>query len=830
MSYMADREKKFDVRPPQVASETYVFPPSAAQKGFWVLDQLQQGNPACNIAVRFRLRGPLDPSLLEKCVNEIVRRHESLRTRLSLRGTELVQIVEPRLAIGVQIHDLRHWRDEKRNAEAERLTLDEAQKSFDPGVLPLIRVSALRLEDEEHTLLLTIHHAVSDGWSIGLFAEELTALYDSGIDATEPRLSELPVQYADYAIWQRQRIDSGALDGQLAYWRDNLARASKLSLPTDFPRGSAQLFESEIRSILLDRELTGSLGELGRRSGCTLFVVTLAAFQVLLNSISGITDVVIGTLDAGRASEDVEHLIGAFVNSLVLRTDLSGDPSFTDLLQRTNETLIQAFQNRDVPFDLVVKEVNPTRVDNSHPLFQINMIYQRDFVRPVRFGGMELTPIPSRPSGSPYDINLFLVERADGWRASIEYARHLFRDDTVSGLLRRYERILEHAAKEPGRRISALASDPATVPVEPEPEPLATDFELKIKAIWESVLESGTIGLHDNFFEVGGHSMLAAALLVKIQKECGTTLRLAEFLKTPTVAQMAAAITDGTDSGGRGILVPIQEGGSRPPLFLVHGVGGTVVGLGLLATHIGKDQPLYGVQSPPLDPSNPPPSTIEQMAQQYVGEILKIQPEGPIFLLGYSLGGLIAFEMAQQLTARNHRVGMLGMLDTFQLGYWRKISSRMPLRLRLLSSFRVLKVHMQHLVGGPRRLHYIADRVRSKYISLLYRFHADRGLPSNLGDADHLNWFAARRYTAKPYSGSLILFRAIDRDEKDEYDYLLGWGGLARGGIEVFDIPGRHEDMGREPNIAALAKTVDFCIRKSEAVSRLSIGLSAKAS
>ncbi len=809
--------------PDRSTGETYGFPSSAAQRGFWILDQLDPGNPACNIAVRFRLRGPLDVGLLETSVNAIVRRHETLRTRFSLCGGELLQIVEPELAVKVKVHELRILDQDDQPEEIERISSQEARDPFDPTVLPLIRVSLIRIADEESNLLATIHHAVCDGWSIGIFVEEVTAFYDSCVEGIAPRLPALPLQYADYAIWQNEQIASGAFDSQVAYWRNKLLDAPRLSLRTDFARGSRQTFRSEIQSILLRRELTNGLLEISRISGCTLFVTILAAFQILLSQLSGQQDIVIGTLAAGRPQEELERLLGVFVNSLVLRTDLSGDPTFTDLLERSNDTVVQSFQNQDVPFDLVVKAVNPPRDERSHPLFQVHIIYQRDFVRAVRFGGVEVTAIPSRPAGSPYDLNLFLVERADGWRASIEYDPALFKDVTVLSWLRRLETILGQVRAAPDQPISSLIPgliEPITK--DPSDQVPRAELEVKLKHIWERVLACSRLGVHDNFFECGGHSLLATALLAEIRKECGIQLRLADFVNSPTVARMAAAIASG-ESANTPSVVAIQSKGSKPPLFLVHGVGGTVVGLGLLSKHLGQDQPVYAVQSPSLREADSLPTTVEEMATRYIKEILAVRPSGPFLLLGYSLGGLIAFEIAQQFRAMGCCVGMLGMLDTFQLGYWRNVSARVSFRKRSRSCFRVIRLHLERLAAGPGRIDYLMDRIGSKYVSLLYRFRADRAGTHRLGTVDHLNWYAARKYVARPYPDNMILFRAMERGPDEEYDYLLGWGGMAKGGIEVYDIPGGHEEMGNEPNIQVLARAVEFCILKSELLSCLSV-------
>lgn len=421
-----------------------------------MLDQLEPGNPAYNIAVRFRLVGPLDVRILEGAFNETIRRHEVLRTSFTSKDEELVQIVAPKLSIHVPVIDLRNIPQPQRDAEAERLTVVDAEKRFDLAVLPLIRVNLLRIEDENHILLITIHHIVSDGWSIGIITTELGAIYEAFARGQVSPLPELPIQYADFTLWQKDSLEKNPLNQELAYWKEKLRDLPETEVLTDFPRPPVQTHDGEIISILLPKTLTDSLRDLSTQQGATLFMTMLAAFKVLLHRHVGQDDIIVGSPIAGRNKVEVEPLIGVFINTLALRTQLSGNPTFVELLGRVNQTVMESVANQDMPFEQLVDELRPRRDSSRNPIFQVNFAYQRDFIKPLHFAGVTLTAIPSKSPGAIFDLNFFMVERAEGWRVSCEYNTRLFEKPTASRMLAHFRNLLESIAVDPQRRLSDL--------------------------------------------------------------------------------------------------------------------------------------------------------------------------------------------------------------------------------------------------------------------------------------------------------------------------------------------------------------------------------------
>jgi acyl carrier protein len=358
--------------PPLVPAPRDAQPPlSFSQQRMWLLDQLEPDTPTYNISHALRLSGTLETEALKRSFTEIVSRHEALRTTFAAVDGEPVQVISPVTDVDLPIDDLTTLPEAEREDEAKRRARQEARSPFDLERGPLFRAKLLRLGEEEHLLLLTMHHVVSDGWSMGVFWRELGALYEAFSEGKPSPLAELPIQYADYALWQRQWLTGEVLDSQLTYWKERLAELSPLELPTDRPRSAAQTHRGASQELLLSESLTEALKDLARGEGATLFMVLLGAFQVLLSRYAGQEDVAIGVPIAGRTRAETEGLIGFFLNTLVMRTDLSGDPTFREVLSRVREVALGAYDHQELPFEKLVEELRPERDLSRSPLFQV---------------------------------------------------------------------------------------------------------------------------------------------------------------------------------------------------------------------------------------------------------------------------------------------------------------------------------------------------------------------------------------------------------------------------------------------------------------------------
>lgn len=429
---------------------------SFAEQRLWFLDQFEPGSVAYNMPAAVLLQGPLDVGALERSLSEILRRHEVLRTTFPFKEGQPARVIAPAESLRLPLVDLQGLPEAE--TEARRLVGEEARRPFDLARGPLVRASLLRLRKEQHIFLLSMHHIVSDGWSMGVLWREVSVLYNAFSAGQPSPLSELALQYADFAMWQRQWLQGEVLENQLSYWRSQLAGApSAIDLPTDRPRPAAQTYRGATQSIVLGWNLSEGLKELSRRAGTTLFMTLLAAFNTLLYRYTGQDDIVVGSPIAGRTRTEVEGLIGLFVNTLALRTDLSGDPSFRELLGRVREVALEAYAHQDLPFEKLVEELQPERDLSRSPLFQVMFVLQNAPMTPLRLSGLTVTPLKVESKTTKFDLTLSMVEQSDTLRASVQYSTDLFNAATISRMLGHFQTLLGGIVANPDHRISRLS-------------------------------------------------------------------------------------------------------------------------------------------------------------------------------------------------------------------------------------------------------------------------------------------------------------------------------------------------------------------------------------
>jgi amino acid adenylation domain-containing protein/FkbM family methyltransferase len=436
-------------------------PLSFAQERVWFMEQLEGESPAYNIPAVLRLRGPLDEKALAHSLTEIVRRHEVLRTTFPLMNGDARQLIGPAPeAVPLPLIDLQHMPEPAQSMEVRRLIDEEAQRAFNVAVGPLLRTTLLRLAAESHVLLLTMHHIVSDGWSIGIFIRELGTLYAAYMKGEPSTLEELKIQYADFAHWQRQWLTGNVLENQLGYWRRQLAGApALLKLPTSRPRPVVQSFRAATARFEIDPHLTRQLRELGERCGATPFMTLLSAFAILLARYSGQRDLVVGSPIANRNRTELESLIGFFINTLVLRVDMSGDPTFEEMLERVRAVALDAYAHQDLPFEKLVAELQPERSLSHAPLFQAMFIMQNNPIGKLEIPGLRDTSLEMDVGVVRCDVTLSMEETAQGLKGLWTYKPDLFDTDTIARLSRRFQTLLESIARNPSAGLSDLRTD-----------------------------------------------------------------------------------------------------------------------------------------------------------------------------------------------------------------------------------------------------------------------------------------------------------------------------------------------------------------------------------
>ena len=434
-------------------------PLSFAQQRLWFLDRMEPGSPLYNIPAAARFLGELDANALERSFNEIVRRHEVLRTTFREIDGRPVQAIAPHLSVPLQQVDLSSLDKARQDAEVLRQASQEAQQPFDLARGPLLRVTLLRLRDKEHVALLTMHHIVSDAWSMGVLMQEIAALYPAFAAGRPSPLPELPIQYADFAIWQRQQLQGEVLEGHLSYWRKQLGgELPVLQLPSDRPRPRIQTFRGATLSFELPAELTASLRTLSQSAGTTLFMTLLAAFKVLLYRYTSQDDICVGSPIANRNRPEIEGSIGFFVNNLVLRSDLSGNPSFRELLNRVRQVTLDAYDRQDLPFEELVADLNPERDLSHSPLFQVKFALENTPARELALENLTIQPIQQDNPTAKLDLSLDMQEEANGGLdGTFEYNTDLFDEETIAAAAGHFQRLLAGIVAQPDRRLSELS-------------------------------------------------------------------------------------------------------------------------------------------------------------------------------------------------------------------------------------------------------------------------------------------------------------------------------------------------------------------------------------
>jgi amino acid adenylation domain-containing protein len=435
-------------------------PVSFAQQRLWVLDRLVPDNSFYNIPTALRIKGELDIPAFERAVNEMIRRHESLRTVFKMENEEPVQVIRPEFSLRVEVKDLGSLPAGEKEKGVKRLMAEESGKPFDLEHGPLLRVLLL-IEDPNTTLLIySMHHIISDAWSMELFKRELVTIYEAYLAGKPSPLPEPPVQYADFAVWQREWLQGEALQKQLSYWKNMLGGdLPVLEMPSDRPRPAISSYRGNFQNVVIPEKLTEKLMVLNRRQGCSMFMTLFSAFNVLLYRYSGQEDILVGSPIANRKRPELEEIIGFFINTLVLRTDLSGNPTFLQLMERIRQVSSGAYDNQDLPFEKLVEELQPDRYMNHNPLFQAMLVLQNVPRQEIRMEDkkFQVGEVPAFSGSVKFDIWVSLTQYDKLIVGTIEYSTDLFEDETISRLWRHYLDLLETIVLDPGQPIDSIS-------------------------------------------------------------------------------------------------------------------------------------------------------------------------------------------------------------------------------------------------------------------------------------------------------------------------------------------------------------------------------------
>ena len=478
------------------------IPLTFAQRRLWFLDQLEPGNRIYNEVLSLRVSGDLDVYALEAAINGIIARHEALRTRFVEQDGEPVQVVLPEARVTADVRDLSHLPEEERTAEVRRMADAAAHEPFDLATGPLIRLMLLRLGPGEHALVMPTHHIVSDGWSQSVFFGELSALYEAARQGQPAPLPPLAIQYGDFAVWQQEHLAGGALERQIAYWKERLRGApTLLELPTDRPRPAEQTYRGTGYHFGVPQELSAQLNALAQREGATLFMVLLAALSALLARYTGEDDVVVGSPIANRTRPELEALIGLFANTLPVRTDVSGDPTFRTLLARVRDAVFEDYANQDLPFERLVEELRIERSLSYNPLYQVMLVLQNTPRSEAPLTGLAMRPLETTHDTSKLDLSLWMMESGQGIFGVWEYSTELFDRDTIERLTTHFVTLVRGIVESPDRRVSELPL-------------IAPEERTRVLYTWNESVEDvfAAIPVHEQFEAQAEHAPDAVAV------------------------------------------------------------------------------------------------------------------------------------------------------------------------------------------------------------------------------------------------------------------------------------------------------------------------------
>jgi non-ribosomal peptide synthetase component F/thioesterase domain-containing protein/NRPS condensation-like uncharacterized protein len=805
-----------------VEDELYLMPASVVQERFWLLHKLDPASPKFHMRATVRVTGSLVPDLLEKGFQGLIDRHEILRTNFTEQDGNLVQVIAPKRQFSLSVISLLNLSKSDREDRLQKLLLTEARQPFDLEHGALLRAGLFRLQSDDYVLLITTHHIIADGWSQRIIQEELWSAYQALVEDRAATSPPLPVQFADFATWQKDWLSSPAAAERLGYWLQQLhGPVRAVDFPTDRPAALRMTSNGAIQSLVVPSDLADALRKLGRSEGVTMFTVTLACFAVLIQRCSSQAEIVIGSPVANRRVE-TEPLIGPFSGPVPFKFDLSGNLTLRDVLSQVSRISLEALDRADLPFEALLEHLRVQSVNGRSVFFQFYFMYQTAFLQARSLPGLTVTPMPTFSVGTPFELQLAMIERPHELRVNFEYDADLFDEKSIRGLLEYYETILRAMASTTDKAAADLPAPniwrdfraPSRSGEEAQVQYVAprTDDEIKLAELWKEILRVSEIGVHDNFFDLGGHSLLAAQLVARLNAEFGVAIDLSLLIVAPTIESMAGKLRQSPQKNRRPHIVAIREHGDRRPLFFIHAGGGHLLDYRDMIAALPSDIPIFGLRV--SDANDQVPESVEKLATQYLKEIQDVQASGPYQICGLSFGGLLAFEISRQLVENGEQVGLVALFDTGNWAYYRNLPAERAAQFRQVYMIDRLKKYGRNLVQGRLQDLWADARlfVTSRSSSIAWKIGQricrlfDLTMPRFTRSNIVMFVAIGQNYVPKIYPGKLLLFRAEGRTAEYGDDLTLGWTGIARDGVIVHEVPGNHLSMLKKPDVEHLVK------------------------
>jgi len=805
------------------------LPLTVYQERIWLLAQRAKQHPIYNLPMVFRLQGTLNITRLEQAINQVIKRHESLRTIFSVVNGLPQQHILPELKIKIAVVDVKTSPLSQAEEEQHIQTLinQEASHPFDLQAAPLIRVKLFQLRTDDFILMMTCHHIISDGWSLSVLLNEFSLFYTNLIQERQLKLPELTVNYGDFTLWHQQHQEDRETS-LLNYWTNQLTGALPLlNLPTDHPRPAIQTYKGTIQYFHISQDVRTQTEAFSQAHGATLFMVLIAVFQVLLHHYSNQDDIVIGSPIASRNSSRLENLIGCFANVIPLRTQIQNNPSFREFLAQVKKVSLEGYTHLDFPAEKVLSNFKYKRNLSYYPWFQVVFILlnvpQRDFELP----GLKITEKKFNKGAAICDL-VFLVEpKAQGLQCSIEYNTALYNDQTITRWIEQFQQLLQELLTHPQQRIKQLPllTEAEASQLSPKQHPSAdevlsvpdtadtkhqfveprNELERQLQNIWEAVFNLKAISIRDNFFELGGHSLLGLRLFSKIQQQTGQDFPVTTVFEAPTIEELARILQTKQEIIPESSVMTINPNGNKPPVFFVNSVGYAWK----LSSFFPKDQPVYCVNIFKIIDyltHNFPQFTLHDVAQKFIEDIRQIQPQGSYALVAYCSDSYLAFEVAQKFYSQGETVEFLGLIDAI----WDSHEVGFNFHYQNLREFGLS--YLFHKIRYQGKILSLINLIRfnlKKVTAKLYS-RLDKPIPRKLKANKVLEQLrqATNNYTPQTYPGKINLF--ISSELRNFSHELLS--NLARAGLEVQEIPGYHNSFLQSPQIERLAEKLQGAI------------------
>ncbi|HEY4254494.1 MAG TPA: condensation domain-containing protein [Roseomonas sp.] len=796
---------------------TMEFPATVAQRQVWLKARAGGADPTLNVAARWHIEGSIDLPLLEHAWRLLVDRHETLRTRFVARGADLFQQVLPAVPFAIRHIDLRHLPAGERAAEAERLGQADAATPFTDMAPPMLRITVLQRDDRYADMLLTTHHLVSDCWSNLILVRELCEACEALSAQREPSFPELPMQFGDYAAWQEAWLAEGGAAPAEAYWTRRLEGLADFAVPIDHPPPAVPTRRGDIVGVMVPAEAMSGVLAAARDRGATIFSFGLAMLATALSRWTGQTDILVTTQIAGREELELEAVAGPFINTIALRSDCAGDPSFQDLLDRVLGTVGEALEHGALPFELLQQRNPPPGNGRRGVLDGVNFqVLNSAFLKDSDAGGFALKGFPSLSPGSKRDLDFYLVERPFGWRVQCEYDPDLLDRGSVEWLVETYIRMLVAAAAKPGLRLSELPFVPKAAAAVPAPAAPATPLPAaaavpaavtmpvadpagaeRLLAIWREVLKRDSVAADANFFALGGDSLRAAQLLARAEAAFGKRIGLAQLFRAPTPKGMAAlfgidlpdqapapAIIETADAEDDWQIIPLREEGTGAPVIGIN----NIAVMHALSELPGIDRPIFCIRLfEPGRPHDIDGLSFGEVGARYVALLRRAVPRGPYVVFGECVHGSLAYEVAQQLRAAGETVELLVGVNMWHPEFVRQLSWMQRQRVRMMdlaANFGDLRAGRKTLLAflGTYSLPHRLGLFRAlKALGLI------RAIPVRAGLAEEQEDFLLRLlearsgYTAPAYDGPVLQLIKPDAAALPGFRSDLGWTGVITG-------------------------------------------------